>query len=448
MNELVEAADDRQLSKTITHYGRVNLLCIAELSMWELDRGDTELLFQFLTEREERPASPSPPTSSSVAGSNLRRPPPQRRHHRPLSRWSSVVRTSVVVSVRTSSTGRIGQMGDASDLVYGLELITEGGPEQYAGSDLDVRAVVARIPQHVKDELRYDQIPWGRFLHAYGPAVDVPGYLKLLGSPDVQAAGQAVGSLGNCICHQGGTYAPAALAVPFLLRLAGSPATHHRGEILRLVGEVTRREHYGDGSRAGLLRVAHPDDQPRYDVSGYLENWSVHAARIAVTSDAPLLLALLDDIDAEVRCSACYALATALHEVEPIDAALRRRLSSEEVPAVRMSLILAIAQLAREHRDESTVTRLRTWWADPDQPADIRVSAALSWLCLVDVPVPDDLRLLLTTTVDDELAELLAAVPWMREIDWGGAGLRRCIHLMLNPEVDWRSADEDPWAEI
>ncbi|GAA1794365.1 hypothetical protein GCM10009735_27990 [Actinomadura chokoriensis] len=323
-----------------------------------------------------------------------------------------------VVSVRTLSTGRIVRMGDASDLVYG-----------------------------VKDELRYDQIPWGRFLHAYGPAADVPEYLKLLGSSDVQAAGQAVGSLGNRICHQGGTYAPAALAVPFLLRLAGSPATHHRGEILRLVGEVARREHYRDGSRAGLLQVARADDQPQYDVSGYLENWSVHAARIAITSDAPLLLALLDDIDAEVRSSACYALATALHEVEPIDAALRRRLSSEEVAAVHMSLILATAQLAREHRDESTVTRLRTWWADPNQPADIRVSAALSWLCLVDVPVPDDLRLLLTTTVDDELAGLLADVPWMRDIDWGGAGVRRCIYLMLNPEVDWRSADEDPWVE-
>ncbi|MFI0454504.1 HEAT repeat domain-containing protein [Actinomadura sp. 6N118] len=337
-------------------------------------------------------------------------------------------------------------MGDASDLVYGLELIAEDGPERYAESDLDVRAVVARIPQEVKDELRYDQIPWDRFPHAYGPAVDVPEYLKLLRSLDARTAERAVSSLENRVCHQGGTFAPAALAVPFLLRLASSSATHHRGEILRLVGEVARREHYGDGSRAGLLQVAYPDDQPRYDVGGYLENWSVQAARIAITCDTPLLLALLDDLDADVRSSACYALATALHDVEAIDAALRRRLSFEEVPAVRMSLTLAIAQLAREHRDESTITRLRTWWSDPDRPTDIRVSAALAWLCLVDVPVPDDLRPLLTTTVNDELAELLAAVPWMKGVDWGGAGLRRCIYLMLNPEVDWRAADQDPWA--
>lgn len=30
VNELVEAADDKQLSKTIARYGRVDLLCIDE----------------------------------------------------------------------------------------------------------------------------------------------------------------------------------------------------------------------------------------------------------------------------------------------------------------------------------------------------------------------------------------------------------------------------------
>ena len=52
-NELVEAADDRQLSKTIARYGRVDLLCLDELGYMELDRRGAELLFQVLTEREE-----------------------------------------------------------------------------------------------------------------------------------------------------------------------------------------------------------------------------------------------------------------------------------------------------------------------------------------------------------------------------------------------------------
>jgi DNA replication protein DnaC len=51
--ELVEAADDRQLARTIVRYGRVDLLCIDELGYMELDRRGAELLFQVLTEREE-----------------------------------------------------------------------------------------------------------------------------------------------------------------------------------------------------------------------------------------------------------------------------------------------------------------------------------------------------------------------------------------------------------
>jgi DNA replication protein DnaC len=53
VNELVEASDDRQLTKTIARYGRVDLLCIDELGYMELDRRGAELLFQVLTEREE-----------------------------------------------------------------------------------------------------------------------------------------------------------------------------------------------------------------------------------------------------------------------------------------------------------------------------------------------------------------------------------------------------------
>ncbi|MEW1773430.1 ATP-binding protein [Streptomyces sp. NPDC086777] len=54
VNELVEAADEKQLTKTIARYGRVDLLCIDELGYLELDRRGAEMLFQVLTEREEK----------------------------------------------------------------------------------------------------------------------------------------------------------------------------------------------------------------------------------------------------------------------------------------------------------------------------------------------------------------------------------------------------------
>lgn len=54
VNELVEAADEKVPTKTIARYGRVDLLAIDELGYMELDRHGAELLFQVLTEREEK----------------------------------------------------------------------------------------------------------------------------------------------------------------------------------------------------------------------------------------------------------------------------------------------------------------------------------------------------------------------------------------------------------
>ena len=56
VNELVEAADDKQLTKLINRYGRVDLILIDELGYLQLDRRGAELLYQVLTEREERSA--------------------------------------------------------------------------------------------------------------------------------------------------------------------------------------------------------------------------------------------------------------------------------------------------------------------------------------------------------------------------------------------------------
>jgi DNA replication protein DnaC len=54
VNELAEAADERMLSRVIGRYGRLDLLCLDELGYVHLDPRGAELLFQVLTEREEK----------------------------------------------------------------------------------------------------------------------------------------------------------------------------------------------------------------------------------------------------------------------------------------------------------------------------------------------------------------------------------------------------------
>jgi len=54
VNELAEAADERTLSKTVGRYSRYDLLCLDELGYVHIDDRGAELLFQIITERDEK----------------------------------------------------------------------------------------------------------------------------------------------------------------------------------------------------------------------------------------------------------------------------------------------------------------------------------------------------------------------------------------------------------
>ena len=87
VNELVEAADEKQLARTIARYGRVDLLLIDELGYMELDRRGAELLFQVLTEREEK-ASVAIASNESFSG------------------WTKTFTDPRLCAVRGSASGR------------------------------------------------------------------------------------------------------------------------------------------------------------------------------------------------------------------------------------------------------------------------------------------------------------------------------------------------------
>ena len=63
VNKLVEAADQRALSRVVGRYGRLDLLLLDELGYVQVDPRGAELLFQIITEREER--------ASIAIGTNL-----------------------------------------------------------------------------------------------------------------------------------------------------------------------------------------------------------------------------------------------------------------------------------------------------------------------------------------------------------------------------------------
>src|SRR5262249_49673557 len=71
VNELVEAADQRALSRVVGRYGRLDLLLLDELGYVQVDPRGAELLFQVITERDEK--------ASIAIGTNL-----------PFSEWGTV----------------------------------------------------------------------------------------------------------------------------------------------------------------------------------------------------------------------------------------------------------------------------------------------------------------------------------------------------------------------
>jgi len=98
VNELVEAADDRVLAKTIARYGRLDLICLDELGYLHLDPRGAELLFQVLTERDER--------ASIAVASNA-----------PFSEWGSTFtdpRLAAAVADRLTFNGHILETGTDS----------------------------------------------------------------------------------------------------------------------------------------------------------------------------------------------------------------------------------------------------------------------------------------------------------------------------------------------
>ena len=122
VNELVEAADERRLSRIVARYGRLDLLCLDELGYVQLDPRGAELLFQIVTEREEK--------ASIASGSNL-----------PFSEWGSIIpdpRLVAAIVDRRTFHAHIIETGTES---YRLRTTRAAKPTKESASKLTALAV-------------------------------------------------------------------------------------------------------------------------------------------------------------------------------------------------------------------------------------------------------------------------------------------------------------------
>ncbi|MEU5660504.1 hypothetical protein ABZ802_33550 [Streptomyces sp. NPDC047737] len=318
----------------------------------------------------------------------------------------------------------------------------------FVGGAFDVRAVVADIRPETKRAILLDAVPWGNFPHG-GRAREAVHLLHTGDSTPRRATGLLAGLCAN------DSRAAAALAVPFLIPIATDAHHPHRADALGVLSAPARARHFGVASREELLAhrtdpLRHsPDDYDDYgvEVTGYPAGWSVAAARAAITAEIPVLLPLLDNPDATLRIDAAYALATVGDHDHTVRTAFATRLAKERDALVSAALLLAAAETSRADPHPPTTLWIRERWQDRTLAPETRLAAAIGWLCLTDVPVPDDLRHTFDTLATDERAHAMDALPWMAAAAGSDEpGLLRCVRRMLHSEEP--EPDDDPWAGL
>jgi hypothetical protein len=218
-----------------------------------------------------------------------------------------------------------------------------------------------------------NKVPWERLHHAYGPAVDVPGQLRALRSPDEQLRARAHAEMRGNIYHQGTRWQASCYAVPFLVALVADPSTPERSAVMKLlravsVGDLRDSDlpldvdqqfsasaTASDDDVALLVAVLYDEDRDMEEVPEGVDvavdaRWR-HDAYEAAALHTGTYTRLLADPDAEVAALAAELLAW----FPPDDAALQALVN---VPADgRHSLVRASANLtlAYMNRDDSGI---------------------------------------------------------------------------------------------
>jgi hypothetical protein len=251
-----------------------------------------------------------------------------------------------------------------------------------------------------------DDVPWGKFQHAYGPAEDVPDLLRRLASGDAEALSDLYGN----IWHQGTVYEATAHAVPFLIALASAPQVPERHEILAYLGCLALGNSYLDVHQH--MNIFEDErNAPDFDERLAEEMAWVRAAREAVRGGGPAYARLLHDASWEVRAGAAYLLGH-FQEDAPRNARWIREVTADEPDEMpRAAYALSVGLLAKE--SDEAAAWLEGVLAD-DASRAVRAAAALGLAWARGKQLPDAARRLLTEVAASPgpVKAVFEAFPW------------------------------------
>ncbi|PSM44584.1 hypothetical protein C6Y14_00015 [Streptomyces dioscori] len=206
-------------------------------------------------------------------------------------------------------------------------------------------------------------VGWSSMSHAYGPADDVPVWLREMGSPDPEVREQAFANFYGAAHHQGDVYPCTAASLPFLFALADDPATPDRAAVVALLLSIGR-----EAAQCDLDAVHFTPDgtqsRAHADIVAQMRERSDAFVRYA--ADAELL----------VRRAALEALGLFLDEADLALDILRGRLAAEDGTMERLLVIHTTADLAL--RLPAVHAAATAWFdaliAEPASDPDIRLA--------------------------------------------------------------------------
>ena len=212
------------------------------------------------------------------------------------------------------------------------------------------------------------EIDWSLLTHAFGPADDVPAFLRTLAADDAAARDGALEALYANICHQGTRYPATARAMPFLVEIIEAARPRDTQKVLMLAANCV----------AGFFSpVSGPfnGSGPAWKPAPASEQQALllqieHAAAAGI----PAALKILECDHARSRASAAYFLAC-FRTCEPkqkISERLGQQLSRESNLSARATIVFALGEVLPLGSDGPLLEIFRT-----DKGPLVRLIAAM-----------------------------------------------------------------------
>ncbi|MFE3184269.1 HEAT repeat domain-containing protein [Streptomyces violascens] len=178
-----------------------------------------------------------------------------------------------------------------------------------------------------------DGVGWSSMGHAYGPADDVPVWLREMGSLDPEVREKAFGNFYGAAHHQGDVYPCTAASLPYLFALADDPATPDRASVVALLLSIGR-----EASECDLDAVYFTPDGTES---------TAHADVVAQMRErADAFVRYAADAELLVRRAAIEALGLFLDDADLALDVLRGRLAAEHGTMERLLVVRTTADLA------------------------------------------------------------------------------------------------------